>query len=149
MLEFESFLERRWIYAEYIKNFISSVLIPGIGKILYAAVVFIVGIIAIKWGVKKLKYLFDKSRIDANVKPFLISLIDALLKIVLIVSVVGILGVATSSIITVLASAGLAVGLALQGSLSNIAGGVLILTIKPFAVGNYIEVNGYSGTVKQ
>lgn len=133
---------------EYFRNLITAVLWPSISKILQAAVVLIVGIIAIKWGVKKLKLLFEKSKMDANLKPFLLSLIDALLKIILVVSVIGILGVATSSIITVLASAGLAVGLALQGSLSNIAGGVLILTTKPFTVGNYIEVNGYAGTVQ-
>lgn len=133
---------------DFFKNFTYSMLIPGIGRILLAAVVLTVGIIVIKWGTKKLKLLFEKSRMDESLKPFLVSLIDALLKIFLVVSVVGILGVPTTSFVAVLASAGLAIGLALQGSLSNIAGGVLILTTKPFAVGNFIEVNGYSGTVQ-
>lgn len=132
----------------YIQNFISSVLIPGFQSIVFAIVVLIVGMIAIKWGVKKLKILMDKSKMDVNLKPFMISLIDALLKVFLIVSVIGILGVPTSSFLAVLASAGLAIGLAFQGSLSNIAGGILLLTTKPIAVGNYIETNGYSGTVQ-
>ncbi len=132
----------------YIQNLITTVLIPGIQSIVFAVVVLIVGIIVIKWGVKKLKFLLDKSKIDVNLKPFMISMIDALLKVFLIVSVIGILGVQTSSFVAVLASAGLAIGLAFQGSLSNIAGGVLLLTTKPIAVGNFIETNGYSGTVQ-
>ena len=70
---------------EYFRNLITAVLWPSISKILQAAVVLIVGIIAIKWGVKKLKLLFEKSKMDANLKPFLLSLIDALLKIILVV----------------------------------------------------------------
>lgn len=132
----------------YLENFIHTILIPGISKIFIAAVVLIVGIIAIRWGIKKIKLLVYKSKMDASLKPFLVSLIDALLKVFLAVTVVSILGVETSSFVAVLASAGLAVGLALQGSLSNIAGGVLILTTKPFAVGDYIEVSGQSGTVQ-
>ncbi len=132
----------------YIQDLLTTVLIPGIQSIFFAVVVLTVGMIVIKWGVKKLKILMDKSRIDINLKPFIISMIDALLKVFLIVSVIGILGVQTSSFVAVLASAGLAIGLAFQGSLSNIAGGVLLLTTKPIAVGNFIETNGYSGTVQ-
>lgn len=133
---------------EFFRNFVYSVIIPGISKLAFAVVVLVVGIIVIKWGVKRLKVLFDKSKMDVSLKPFMLSLIDALLKIFLLVSVVDILGVETSSFVAVLASAGLAIGLAFQGSLSNIAGGVLLLTTKPFAVGNFIEVNGHSGTVQ-
>ncbi len=133
---------------EFFRNFAYSVIIPGIQSIGLAIAVLIVGMFVIKWGVKKLKVILDKSKMDVSLKPFMISLIDALLKIFLVVSVVGILGVPTSSFVAVLASAGLAIGLAFQGSLSNIAGGVLLLTTKPFAVGNFIEVNGHSGTVQ-
>jgi small conductance mechanosensitive channel len=132
----------------FFRDFANSVIIPGLSKLAFAAIVFVVGIVLIKWGVKKIKVLVDKSKMDVSLKPFLISLIDALLKIFLLVSVVGILGVENSSFVAVLASAGLAIGLAFQGSLSNFAGGVLLLTTKPFAVGNFIEVNGYSGTVQ-
>ncbi|OPZ94027.1 MAG: Small-conductance mechanosensitive channel [Firmicutes bacterium ADurb.Bin419] len=132
----------------YFQDLITKILIPGIQSIVFAIVVLTVGMIVIKWGVKKLKILMDKSRIDINLKPFIISMIDALLKVFLIVSVIGILGVQTSSFVAVLASAGLAIGLAFQGSLSNIAGGILLLTTKPIAVGNFIETNGYSGNVQ-
>lgn len=132
----------------YLENFIHSILIPGISKIFFAAVVLVAGIIAIRWGIKKIKHVVYKSKMDVSLKPFVVSLIDALLKVLLAVTVVSILGVATSSFVAVLASAGLAVGLALQGSLSNIAGGVLILSTKPFSVGDYIEVDKYSGTVQ-
>lgn len=133
---------------DYFQSFVYSVLIPGLQSIGLAIVVLLVGMFVIKWGVKKLKVILDKSKMDVSLKPFMISLIDALLKIFLVVSVVGILGIPTSSFVAVLASAGLAIGLAFQGSLSNIAGGVLLLTTKPFAVGDFIEVNGYSGTVQ-
>jgi len=132
----------------YLENFIHSILIPGISKLFFAAVVLVIGIIAIRWGVKKIKHVVYKSKMDVSLKPFIVSLIDALLKVLLVVTVVSILGVATSSFVAVLASAGLAIGLALQGSLSNIAGGVLILSTKPFSVGDYIEVDKYSGTIQ-
>jgi small conductance mechanosensitive channel len=124
------------------------VLIPGIKSIALATVVLIVGMFVIKWGVRRLKTLVDKSKLDISLKPFIISLIDALLKVFLVVSVIGILGVETSSFVAILASAGLAIGLAFQGSLSNIAGGVLLLSTKPFVVGNFIETSGFSGTVE-
>jgi|LSQX01.3.fsa_nt_gb small conductance mechanosensitive channel len=132
----------------YIQNFINTVLIPAIKSLALAIIVLIVGLFAIKWGIKKLKVVVYKSKIDSSLKPFVVSLADAALKIFLVISVIGILGVQTSSFVAVLASAGLAIGLAFQGSLSNFAGGVLILTSKPFGVGNYIEANGYAGTVE-
>lgn len=132
----------------YIESLITKTVLPGVQSIFFALVVLIVGMFAIKWVIKKLKLLMDKSRIDANLKPFTISLIDAILKVFVIVTVISILGIPTSSFLAVLASAGLAIGLAFQGSLSNIAGGVLLLTTKPISVGNFIETNGYSGTVQ-
>lgn len=133
---------------KYIEQFVNSELLPGIKKILIAIVVLVIGAFVIKWVVKKMKKIFDRAKMDASLKPFMVSLIDALLKILLLISVAGILGVQTSSFVAVLASAGLAIGLAFQGSLSNLAGGVLLLTTKPFSVGNYIEVNGFAGTVQ-
>jgi len=134
--------------SDYIKNFVFSEVIPAFKSIGLAVMVLVVGMIVIKWGGNKLKVIFDKSKMDVSLKPFIISLIDALMKILLLVAIVGILGIPTSSFVAVLASAGLAIGLAFQGSLSNIAGGVLLLTTKPFAVGDFIEVNGQMGTVE-
>jgi small conductance mechanosensitive channel len=88
-----------------------------------------------------------KSRLDTTVTSFLSSLIGAALKVLLLVNVAGMIGIQTTSFVAVLGAAGLAVGLALQGSLSNFAGGVLILLIKPFQVDDYIEAQGQKGIV--
>ncbi|MCQ2400138.1 MAG: mechanosensitive ion channel family protein, partial [Clostridia bacterium] len=82
------------------------------------------------------------------VAPFLLNFIKITLNVILVVAVIGILGVPMTSVITVIASAGVAIGLALQGALSNLAGGLMILIFKPFKIGNYVLVNGLEGTVK-
>lgn len=133
---------------EFMTNIITTVIIPGAKSLGLAILVFIIGWFVIKWSVKRLKTIIKKSRMDNSLKPFIISLTDAALKVFLVVTVISILGVQTSSFVAVLASAGLAIGLAFQGSLSNFAGGVLLLTTKPFGVGDYIEVTGFSGTVQ-
>lgn len=103
------------------------------------------------WLIKKLAQLssiaMDKKDLDVSLKTFLLSLISIGLKVVLIVTVAGMLGIGTTSFVTILGAAGLAVGLALQGSLSNFAGGVLILIFKPFKVGDVIEAQGQTGRV--
>ena len=91
----------------------------------------------------------QKSKYEDTLKKFLLNLISWTLKVVLIISVLGTLGVETTSFAAILASAGLAVGLALQGSLSNFAGGVLIMIFKPFKAGDYIEAQGLAGSVKE
>ncbi|MEE9460742.1 MAG: mechanosensitive ion channel domain-containing protein, partial [Bacteroidales bacterium] len=89
----------------------------------------------------------EKRNVDPTLMPFLAGLISTLLKIMLIISVVDIVGVKTTSFVAVLAAAGLAVGLALQGSLANFAGGVLVMIFKPYQVGDYIQAQGEAGTV--
>jgi small conductance mechanosensitive channel len=90
---------------------------------------------------------FEKRHLEISLRTFLKSLISIGLKIVLIVTVAGMLGIGTASFVTILGAAGLAVGLALQGSLSNFAGGVLILIFKPYKVGDTIEAQGQTGEV--
>lgn len=89
-----------------------------------------------------------KREVEVSLIPFLCSLVNVLLKILLLVSVASMVGIATTSFVAVLGAASLAVGLALQGSLSNFAGGVLILLFKPFKVGDFIESDGVKGTVQ-
>ncbi|MGD1842349.1 MAG: mechanosensitive ion channel family protein [Thermonemataceae bacterium] len=117
-------------------------------KLALAILTLVVGL----WLIKVLKKYFlsflNKSSIDANVHPFLSSLVSILLKVVLFISIAGLVGIKTSSFIAVLGAAGLAVGLALQGSLSNLAGGVVILILRPFRIGDYIEAQGEAGSVK-
>lgn len=118
------------------------------GKIVLALVVLIVGCLIIK-GVKKAMAKADKiSRLDKTVQSFLKNLVTIGLYIILIISVISILGIPMTSVVAVLASCGLAIGLSLQGALGNFAGGLMILMFKPFRVGDYIEASGAEGTVR-
>lgn len=92
--------------------------------------------------------ILDRKQLDPTLKPFIKSLVSALLKVLLIVAIINILGIETTSFVALFGAAGLAIGLAFQGSLSNFAGGVLILATKPFKVGDFIESAGYMGTVE-
>lgn len=116
-------------------------------KVVLALVTLLVGL----WLIKRLVKVLDKrlASSDPTLSKFLCSLIGMTLKILLVISAASMVGIATTSFIAVLGAAGLAVGLALQGSLSNFAGGVLILIFKPFKVGDVIEAQGYLGTVKE
>lgn len=93
--------------------------------------------------------IFIKKKIEISLRTFVLSLINLVLYFILIVTVIGILGIETTSFLALFASAGVAIGMALSGTLQNFAGGVLILLLKPYKVGDFIEVQGYSGTVKE
>ena len=125
-----------------------SLALPIIKSIVFAIVVLIVGLLVIKWITKIVGEILEKKEIDATLKPYIKSITSTVLKVLLIVSIIGILGIETTSFVALFGAAGLAVGLAFQGSLSNFAGGLLILATKPFKVGDYIEVTGHSGTVE-
>ncbi len=117
-------------------------------KLFVALLILLIGSRLIKVLDKFLKRENSFSKIDVSVKDFLISFISISLKILLFVTVLGVLGIPMTSLITILGSAAVAIGLALQGGLSNLAGGLMILIFKPFKVGDYIEANGKEGTVK-
>jgi small conductance mechanosensitive channel len=116
-------------------------------KLLLAIVVLIIGLWIIKLVVKGIKKALVRSDVDESLMKFLCSLAGVLLKALLLISVASMIGIATTSFIAILGAAGLAVGLALQGSLGNFAGGVLILLFKPFKVGDVIEAQGHLGLV--
>lgn len=118
-------------------------------KLLGAIVVYIIGNMIIKWMVKRIDKVMEKRETDDSLKPFLRSLFGALLKTLLIISVLGMLGVEMTSFIAILGAAGLAVGMALSGTLQNFAGGVVILLFKPYRVNDFIEAQGYTGVVKE
>jgi len=118
-------------------------------NLIKAALIFFVGMYVVRFINRIVKRFFDRKEYDETLETFLASFINISLKGVLFVLVITQLGVQSSSLVAVVGAAGLAVGLALQGSLSNFAGGVLILVFKPFKVGDYIEAQGVSGTVKE
>lgn len=121
-----------------------------VGKSLILAVVlYLVGSFLIKLINKFFGKLIEKRNMDKGVKTFLKSFINILLTIMLIVAVVSALGVDTTSFAALLASAGIAIGMALSGNLQNFAGGILILLLKPFKVGDFVEAQGVSGSVKE
>lgn len=114
-----------------------------------ALIILIVGLWFIKFINRLVRKFFDRKDYDLALESFLMQMISGGLKILLFVAVVIQLGVESSSLIAVLGSAGLAIGLALQGSLANFAGGILILFFKPFKIGDYISAQGVDGTVKE
>lgn len=118
-------------------------------KVLLTLVVLWIGLRLIKWAVNLLDRQFERNNTDPTLRPFLKSIIGALLKVMLFISVISMLGVETTSFIAVLGAAGLAIGLALQGTLANFAGGVLLLLFKPYKVGDLIQAQGHIGVVKE
>lgn len=118
-------------------------------KIILALIIVAVGLKLVKFVIKLINKTKSYSGLDEAVKSFLNSFIKILLYVVIFISAATTLGVPATSFITILASCGLAVGMALQGSLSNLAGGIMILIFKPFKMGDYIVSGGFEGTVKE
>ncbi|MEM9324976.1 MAG: mechanosensitive ion channel domain-containing protein [Bacteroidota bacterium] len=118
-------------------------------QVVGAIVTLIIGLWIIKAIVRGIERVMRKRNVDESLVPFLRSLIGALLKVMLIISVVGMIGVEMTSFVAIIGAAGLAVGLALQGTLQNFAGGVIILLLKPFKVGDFIDAAGHTGSVHE
>ena len=119
------------------------------GRIIGAVIIFVVGRFLISFIKKLVSKLLMKRHIDAGIQSFVKSLVNILLTILLIIAVIGKLGVETTSFAALLASAGVAVGMALSGNLQNFAGGLIVLLFRPFKVGDWIESQGVSGTVRE
>jgi small conductance mechanosensitive channel len=118
-------------------------------KLLLAIIVLIIGLWIIKLAVKALNRTMERAQVEVSLRKFLGSLFGIILKVLLLISVASMIGIATTSFIAILGAAGLAVGLALQGGLANFAGGVIILIFKPFKVGDFIDAQGHVGTVSE
>ena len=119
------------------------------GRLLLCIIIYIIGKKIIKYLNALFKKLLTRRGIDPSVESFLISLVNIILYIVLFLSIVNILGIHSTSFVAILASVGIAIGMALSGTLQNFAGGVMILLFKPYKVGDYIEAQGQGGTVKE
>ncbi len=118
-------------------------------KVIGAIVIWVIGSWAIRKIMKGIRAVMTKRDYDESLQKFLLNLISWILKILLIITLLGTLGVPTTSFAAIIAAAGLAIGLALQGSLGNFAGGVLIMIFKPIKIGDLIEAQGEIGVVKQ
>ncbi len=132
--------------AEQLQPFYDMVVEYGL-RIIIGIIVLIIGFRIIKWITKIINRNLEKREIDDSLQSFLKSLTSIILKILLVISVLSMIGIEMTSFIAILGAAGLAVGLALSGTLQNFAGGVIILIIRPFKTGDYITAQGYSGTV--
>lgn len=135
--------------SEWLPNLVNNYLVPLGLKLLVAFLILIVG----RWLVKVLKNslnrIMERRNTDASLRTFLGSLVSILSNFILIIIIISVLGINTSSLVALLASAGLAVGMALSGTLQNFAGGVVIMIFHPFKVGDYISAQGQEGTVKE
>lgn len=136
------------LLGEFFKNLGSS-FVAMLPKLIFAVVVLIVGIIVSKLVLFILSKGLNKTKLDLTVTKFTTQVAKIVLYMVLITIVLSMLGIPSTSIITVIGTAGVAIGLALQSSLSNVAGGFLLMINKPFKIGDYIITNGVEGTVAQ
>lgn len=118
-------------------------------NIVIALLILIAGRFAIRLAKRFLTQMLSRTKIDATVQSFVVSLSNILMLLLLIVSVVSALGVNTTSFAALLASAGVAIGMALSGNLQNFAGGIVILVLRPYKAGDYIEVQNVQGTVQE
>ena len=118
-------------------------------QVLIALLSLVVGFWIIGWITKKITKVMEKSNVDATIRPFLVSLVNVGLKVLLLLSVASMFGVQTTSFIAILGAMAFAVGMALQGRLGNFASGVMILLFKPYKVGDLVEIQGNTGVVSE
>ena len=134
-----------------VNDFIAKALNASIdlgGRILAALIIFIIGKILVNWANKLFAKMLEKRKVEPSIQSFLKSIVNITLLVLLFLAVIGKLGIELTSFAALLASAGVAVGMALSGNLSNFAGGVIILVFRPYKVGDYIEAStGAAGTV--
>ncbi len=133
---------------KYLAQFVSMA-VSYAPKFVLAIFTLMIGLYLIKVVMRGLAFQLKKGSVDASLTPFFISIFGTALKVMLLLSVASLIGIETTSFVAILGAAGLAVGLALQGSLSNFAGGVLILIFRPFKPGDFIEALGHAGFVKE
>lgn len=130
-------------------TYLIDLLLKYAPQFVMAIAVLIIGLWLISIISRSLGRLMEKKEVSPSLRSFLRSLIGIILKVLLVISVLSMVGVEMTSFIAILAAAGLAIGMALSGTLQNFAGGVMILLFKPFKVGDYIDAQGHAGTVSE
>ena len=124
-------------------------ILSAIPTILFAVLILVLGLLVTKLCLWLISKGMNKTKLEVTVKKFVSQVAKIILYVLLITIVMSILGIPSTSIITIIGTAGVAIGLALQDSLSNVAGGFMLMITKPFKIGDYIIVNGTEGTVSQ
>ena len=135
-------------FASGAKQFLNDIVFLYVPKLIMAGIVLFVGWKLINLLNKVMQKAYDRHKVDPSLQQFLHSVIDILLKVLLVLTAMGIMGIQMTSFIAILGAAGVAIGMGLQGTLQNFAGGVIILLLKPFKVGDYIEQGSYAGFVE-
>lgn len=130
-------------------DFVIKLILQHGPKLILAVLVLITGLFIIKNLTRLIEKVFNKRKVDPTLSPFLLSIINWSMKVLLLISVASMIGVETTSFVALIGAAGLAVGLALQGSLANFAGGVLILIFRPFVKGDFIQAQSHEGYVQR
>ena len=130
------------------KQFLNDVVFQYVPKLIVAVIVLFVGWKLINLLNRVMKRAYDRHKVDPSLQQFLHSVIDIILKVLLVLTAMGIMGIQMTSFIAILGAAGVAIGMGLQVTLQNFAGGVIILLLKPFKVGDYIEQGSYAGFVE-
>lgn len=118
-------------------------------KLVAAIVLLLVGYWLIKKTLKALRKVLEFRKVDITLRPFLVSLTSISLKLLLVISIISFLGIPMTSFVALLGAAGLAIGMAFSGTLQNFAGGIILLVLKPFKVGDFIETQGFTGSVQE
>lgn len=135
-------------FASGAKQFLNDIVFQYVPKLVVAGIVLYVGWKLINLLNKVMKRTYERHKVDPSLQAFLHSLIDIILKVLLVLTAMGIMGIQMTSFIAILGAAGVAIGMGLQGTLQNFAGGVIILLLRPFKVGDYIEQGPYAGFVE-
>ncbi len=133
---------------ERLEIFFTDTLVEGCKKIVFAMLILAIGFWLVKWIIKKLKRGKLIEKLDDAAKIYMVNAVSIILRCIIVISVVAYLGVPMASVTAVLSSIGLALGLALQGGLSNIAGGIILLFTHPFKIGDFVIVGDLTGTVE-